>query len=732
MQQIVCLTTYPPRECGIATFSNDLIKAIENRFDDSFAIRVCALETPAERHIYNDTVQYTLDTTDAADYARMAAAVNADDAVSMVLIEHEFGLFAAQEEAFLQMVETLAKPVVIVFHTVLAHPEEAAKAYLRKVIAACSAVIVMTQTSAQILLNDYQAEADKISIIPHGTHLVSHLDKKKLKDKYNVSGRLVLTTFGLLSSGKSIETTLDALPAIISEHPTALFLIIGKTHPTVLKTNGEAYRDMLKAKVAALGLTDAVRFVNLYLDLPVLLEYLQLTDIYLFTSADPNQAVSGTFVYALSCGCPIVATPIPHALELLKDNSGMIFNFKDSAQLAAATNRLLGSEKLRSRMRIAGLQKTAATAWENSAISHALLFNRQTQNAAPLVYALPPVNTAHIRRMSRGFAMIQFSRGNRPDIRTGYTLDDNARALMALCMAARGLNPLPENVSYEEYIKKYLHFIRFCQQPDGTFLNYVNKDLQFTAQNQQTGLEDSNGRAVMALGYFISLAGKFPDIWTTDAIRMFDLALVHLDTMQSPRCIAFVLKGLCDYFKTCPSPEISALISRLADKLVGCYRQNTENEWRWFESYLTYDNSVLPESLLYAATVCGNAGYKAVAEESFRFLLEQTFANGQIKVISNQGWRQKEHEGHHFGEQPVDVAGTVIALSTFYKIFKTPDYLVKQRIAFDWFSGNNHLHQIIYNPATGGCYDGLEENNINLNQGAESTACYLMARQAMG
>ncbi|GHT52204.1 hypothetical protein FACS189440_21830 [Bacteroidia bacterium] len=481
---------------------------------------------------------------------------------------------------------------------------------------------------------------------------------------------------------------------------------------------------MLQAKVAELELTDSVRFVNLYLDLPILLEYLQLTDIYLFTSSDPNQAVSGTFVYALSCGCPIIATPIPHALELLKDNSGIIFDFKNSVQLAHATNRLLSNENLRSKMRIAGLQKTASTAWENSAIAHALLFQETTGKTEPPVYSLPPVNVEHIKRMSHNFAMIQFSKGNRPDIKTGYTLDDNARALMALCKVYAEM----KDVSCEKYIKSYLNFIRYCFQPDGSFLNYVHKDIVFTAQNQEVGLEDSNGRAICALGYFISYAGKFPDIWTSEAIHIFKQSFPMITRMQSPRSIAFVLKGLCYYFHKFPEPDISSLISLLADKLVYYYRQNNKDGWSWFEAYLTYDNSILPESLLYAYLATGNTGYKDVAKESFDFLLEKLFTEDRIKVISNQGWLQKEKECRKFGEQPVDVAGTVIALKTFYKVFKEEEYRIKQKIAFDWFLGNNHLHQIIYNPATGGCYDGLEENNINLNQGAESTVSYLMAR----
>ncbi|MEA4886283.1 D-inositol-3-phosphate glycosyltransferase [bioreactor metagenome] len=724
MTEIICITTYPPRECGIATFSDDLIHAIETKFACSFTIKVCALASSSEQHIYNDQVKYILDTSKANEYNNIADRINEDSEVKMVLIQHEFGLYAEHKEAFLAFVHCIKKPVLIVFHTVLPHPPLTQKKYLIRLIDGCSAVIVMTQTSAGILEGDYGIEKEKINIIPHGTHLVSHKDKKKLKAKYNVTGRRILSTFGLLSPGKSIETTLEALPAIIKKNPNVLFLIIGKTHPTIIKQVGETYRNMLQNKIIELGITHSVRFVNLYLELPILLEYLQLTDVYLFTSDDPNQAVSGTFVYALSCGCPIIATPIPHALELLKDNSGLIFDFNNSTQLAEATNRLLGNEKLRSKMRIAGLQKTAATAWENTAIAYAHLFNKVLEKEQSLIYSLPPISIAHIKRMSRSFGMIQFSKGNRPDIKTGYTLDDNVRALMALChVYVKTKDP-----SCEKYIKKYLTFIRYCQQPDGSFLNYVDKQLAFTTQNAEINLEDSNARAIYALGYFISLRGKFPDVWTEDATEIIEQTFDMIMKMKSPRSIAYIIKGLYHFEQAYPSKEVREMTMHLADQLVHYYHQNAENNWHWFEAYLTYDNSIIPESLLYAYQVIKNETYKETARESFHFLLHHIFTKEQIKVVSNQGWFQKEGNRNCYGEQPIEIAGTVMALSTFYSVFGEEQYLIKQQIAFSWFLGNNHLRQIIYNPATGGCYDGLEEHNINLNQGAESTVCYLLAR----
>lgn len=729
MRKIVCITTYPPRECGIATFAQDLIRAIQSKFGNSYSIRICAVESGTEKYAYTrkQAVEYVLNTSDASAFATLTKQLNEDSEVEIVLVQHEFGLYMEQEEAFLEMLEQLSKPVILTFHTVLSQPSLDMYGSVRRMIVACKYLVVMTQNSRRILLRVYHADDGKIEVIPHGTHLVSFKDKNMLKSFYKLSGRRVLSTFGLLSPGKSIETTLGALPDIVKENPSVIFLIIGKTHPGVLKVEGEKYRNLLKEKIKDLHLEEHVLFINQYLELPVLLEYLQLTDVYLFTSSDPNQAVSGTFVYAISCGCPIIATPIPHALELLSDDAGIIFDFKDSVQLAIAANRLLADESLRTEMKLVGLQKTAATAWENVAIAYTLLFQRTGEPEEELIYSLPPVNTSHIRRMSRQWGIIQFAKGNRPDSSTGYTLDDTARALIAMCqVVATGKGKVKER-----YVRTYLNFIRYCQQPDGSFLNYVDQDGLFTSQNQEVRLDDSNGRAICALGYFISCSAHFPALWKEEAMAVFERTFQQFSRIESPRSMAFMLEGLYYYTRVCPSAQADAYIGLLANKLVQCYRRTAGGEWLWFETYLTYDNGILPESMLLAYQAIGREEYKQIAWEAFEFLLKKLFVGNRLQVISNQGWMHKGEEHHGFGEQPVDVAGTVIALGAFYQVFKEEKYLRMQTDAFNWFLGNNHLHQIIYNPTTGGCYDGLEENNINLNQGAESTVCYLMARLAL-
>ena len=374
--EILFVTSYPPRECGIATYSQDLIKVLKQNFSKSFEVKVCALEAGKSDFNYPDEVKYTLDTSREAGFRNIAASINRDETIKLVLVQHEFGFFHTQESAFLRFLNEISKPVVVVFHTVLPNPGEQLKTLTRNIANACSSLVVMTNNSAKLLVNEYDVPEEKIAVIAHGTHMVSHVSKAMLKNKYGLKGRKVLSTFGLLGPGKSIETTINALTSIVKAFPEVMFLVIGKTHPELVKAEGENYRQMLESLVIEHKLTDHVKFVNSYVSLPVLLEYLQLTDIYLFSTNDPNQAVSGTFAYAMSCGCPIISTPIPHAIEMLTSDTGLIFDFRNSEQLADKVISLLNNEPMRRRMSKNALRKIASTSWDNSAIAHAGLFKK--------------------------------------------------------------------------------------------------------------------------------------------------------------------------------------------------------------------------------------------------------------------------------------------------------------------------------------------------------------------
>jgi glycosyltransferase involved in cell wall biosynthesis len=725
---ILVISSYPPRECGIATYTQDLVKAINTAFGDSTKINICALEDGISDFSYPDEVKYILNTEIEEDYKTTLRAINSDSGISSIIIQHEFGFFNKMETAFFNFVLELKKPVIIAFHTVLPNPEDLMKSKIQSISKICEKTIVMTNNAKNILVNDYDISPDKISVIAHGTHLVSMISGELLKQKYGLSGKIVLSTFGLLSSGKSIETTIDALPEIVKKRPDVMFLIIGKTHPNVVKNEGEKYRQYLEQKVKDYSLEKNVTFINNYLSTAVLLEYLQLTDIYLFTTNDRNQAVSGTFAYAMSCACPIISTPIPHAKEFLTNETGIIFDFGNSKQLTKSVLKLLNDDSLRKTLSTNALQKIVPTSWNNSAVAHVKLIDRNAVREIKLKYNLPEVNLCHIKKMTTEKGLIQFSKINQPDIESGYTLDDNARALVAICMYFKQT----QDITLIPYIRKYLAFMGFCQQDSGKMYNYVDKNEAYTNQNTDVNLDDSNGRAVWALGYLISLTDILPYKIILDAERILKMLLVNTTDIYSTRAMAFAIKGLYYYKNESNNSDIVPIVKTLSNRLVQMLKHESTEKWTWFEGYLTYANSILPEAMLYAWLMMNEKKYLDAANTSLEFLLDHTFNNEWIEVISNRNWLTRGEKNIHVGEQPIDVSYTIMTLSMFYNVFHETRYKDKMETAFSWFLGNNRLHQIVYNPCTGGCFDGLEENNVNLNQGAESTLSYLMARLTVG
>lgn len=720
--EILFVSSFPPRECGIATYTQDLVKALEIQFMDSFSPVICALESDHETYTYSEKPKFVFTTDKRNSYTKTSFNINKDPQIKLVVFQHEFGFYASHEEAFIEMIEKIEKPIVFVFHTVLPTPNGVLKSQVQNIAAIASAVVVMTNNAATILKSEYEIDPSKITVIPHGTHLAPSIDRKKLKKQYLLSNRKILSTFGLLGPSKNIETTLQALPEIIKHHPDILFIILGKTHPSILKNQGEEYRYMLQEKVKELNVENNVKFINEYLLLTTLLNYLQLTDIYLFTSKDRNQAVSGTFSYAISSGCPIISTPIPHAKEVLKANNGVIIDFESPKQLSEAVIALMNNDRLRAKISLNSFHEMAVTAWQNSAIAHAVLFNKMYPHYFPLDYAVPVIHLDHIKRMTTDFGIIQFAKMSHPDFHSGYTLDDNARALIALCKHYE----LFQNESDLEYIDMYLRFIKYCLQSTGRFLNYVNEKKEFTQQNYTENLEDSNGRAIWALGYVSSLKNILPLYLSTAAEILLQKTLPHVEEIHSTRAMAFVIKGL--HYQN--NHDNKKIIEALADRIMKMYLHEKTDQWQWYENYLTYGNSLLPEAMLLAYLSTKIEGYKKIAEESFEFLLSKTFVDGRIKVISNNGWHYKDIKNTPKigGEQPIDVAYTVMALELFYEVLKKEKYKEMAKVAFQWFLGNNHLSQIVYNPITGGCYDGVEEHNVNLNQGAESTLSYFLAR----
>ncbi|MCV9927258.1 glycosyltransferase [Flavobacterium sp. LS1R49] len=723
--KIVFLSTFPPTQCGIATYTEDSINAINKIYGKSITCEICEL---TDNRDIDKRTAYILHSKIKEEYKKIALEINKDDAVKLIHIQHEFGLFGGEYGNYLiDFLNANKKPVTYTFHSVIPNPNENLKNFVKLLISYSSLIFVMTNQSKKILVEDYEIEPKNIVCIHHGTHIVEYENTSKAKQKFNFEDRIILSTFGLLGEGKNIETGLKALPKIVEQFPNALYLIIGKTHPNNIINNVDEYRNHLESLVEDLGLKQNVLFVNQYLEVKELLNYLKATDVYLFTSKDPNQAVSGTFSYAMSCSCPIVATKIPHTLEVLSSDTGILVDIKNSEQFANATIKLLSNPELRESMALNAFEKTRKTSWENVAIQHMITYQKITSKPMEVKFTYPPIKMDHQKNMTTSLGMIQFSKISEPDITSGYTLDDNARALISMCLHYQ----LKEDINDIYYINTYLNFIERCQQPKGNFINYVDEFNNVDPKNDTVNLEDSNARAIWSLGMLVSLKSTIPSSSVNKAVACILKALDWTETVTSPRSIGFITKGLFLFNSVEPNNRVIEIIDKLARRLSLNYDAHATKNWNWFENYLTYANSILPESMLYAHLATNRLIYKKIAIETFDFLLSKMFINGKIKVISNKGWHHKGAIPHQYGEQPIDVSYTMQTLELFYENFNDPLYKKLMKTAFNWFLGQNHLNQIMYDPITGGCYDGLEKENVNLNQGAESTICYLTARLLM-
>jgi uncharacterized protein YyaL (SSP411 family) len=266
------------------------------------------------------------------------------------------------------------------------------------------------------------------------------------------------------------------------------------------------------------------------------------------------------------------------------------------------------------------------------------------------------------------------------------------------------------------------------QQANGRFYNYLDADKKICTQNHVENLDDANGRAIWALGTMMALHHLFNPSYFQIIQRMLRKSIDALEHMYSPRAIAFSIKGLVKYNEVFKDAQINEVLQKLASRLAASYRLHHTAAHPWFETKITYGNAVLPEALLLVAQIDGNRNFQQIAMKSFHYLCDLHFENNHFTVISNQTWYEPGMQIATTGEQPIDVAYTILALSTFYELTGNNHYLLQMKKAFDWYLGKNQLSQIVYNPVSGGCLDGIEANEVNINQGAEATTTYLMAR----
>lgn len=695
---IVFVGTYPPRECGIATFTQDLLNSSKSILNGGIECKVAAMNvSPLDKHVYPVEVGWEIDQNNKKQHIDLAKKLNSDDRCIGLIVEHEYGIYGGEwGENILYLIERCKKPIVATFHTALPTPDEKMFEVTQKIIQHVKAIVVLTESSKKVLEKLYLESVGKIQVIPHGIHPTKFTTTANSKKKLKLGDFKILSTFGLLSRSKGIEYVIKALPAVVKKHPKVRYLILGKTHPVVRRKEGESYRMELTKLVTKLNLKNHVKFYDQYLHIKELLEFLKATDIYISTSINTDQAVSGTLSYALGTGRATVSTEFAQAKEIISKEVGRLVPIKDSVAMSEALNEIMMDDKELLLMNKRAYEMTRPMLWDNVALRCIKLL---TQNV------IPPLNLKHLIKMTDKFGLFQFADKEKPSPDFGYTIDDNARALI-----------ISNKLKINKLTEIYLEYIKKSQKENGGFVNYIGyKDKRPTLQNETEDLTDANARTLWAL------AEVMAD--NKNAKTIFENNWKNFDAREHKRAKAIMIKTLLLAIKQYPKHknEMEEVVQKYADELTMAY------DGKWFEKGLKYNNGVMPESLYLAGKYFQNERYTNVAEKSLGYLIENTFNNDAYHPTGNQTWLNKDGEGGDYDQQPEDPASMILALKTAYEITGCEKYKNLARICFSWFLGNNSKNVPIYNFETGGCYDGLTIKGVNKNQGAESLLSYLIS-----
>ncbi len=719
---ILYVATFPPRECGIATFTKDLIIAMDKKFSPKIKSKILVMNNSGT-NIYknNEDVLFDIAETDISAYKKAAERVNEIDAIKLINIQHEFGIFGGEYGNYLiKFLDIVKKPIIISFHTVIPNPEDKLKKIVRQLAKKSFCLVVMTKSGIDILRKDYNIKT-KIFVIPHGTPTASFDGSMKEKSAIGISDKIVLSSFGLINPGKGYEYVIESLSEVVKKYPTILYLIIGETHPVVRKNEGEKYRTFLEGKVKEYCLENHVKFYNRYMKLEEIVKFLLATDIYISSSLDPNQIVSGTLAYAVACGRAIISTPFLYAKDIIAPERGLLVKFRDPNSYTNALIKILSNPLLKEEMERNNYSFSRCMIWPNVAISTYNIFKRVIPDFEKCEMSYPEIKFDHIKNLTDDFGIIQFANYAKPDKSSGYTLDDNARALLVSTLYYK----LFKDNTILKLMRIYLNFIKYVQTNENKLYNFVNYNKVI---NLEDWSEDAHGRAMMALGHLIATT-NIPMELRVEAELIFENAKKAVDKIRSPRAISFILIGL--YFYNVIKNSEVIIIKKLADYLAQLYKDCNSEKWNWFENYLTYSNSKLPEALFFCYKTTKNNKYLIIAKESLDFLISILFKDGKFAPIGQNGWYHKNGHNASHDQQPVDAASMVQTLIVAYDTTKENRYMKLAIEAFNWFLGKNSLNQEVYNNLTGGCHDGIGEYSLNMNQGAESSISYLLARLSL-
>ena len=731
IKRVALAADYLPRQCGIATFTYDLRAGLTAAYPQTDFV-VAAVNDTDEGYSYPDEVQFEWSEPDLDSYRRAADFINFSNS-DVVSLQHEFGIYGGRAGSHvLSLIRDLRLPVVTTLHTILTDPTTSQRQVMAELTGESARLVVMSKKGREILGDVYGVPANKIDLIPHGIHDMPFVDPNFYKDHFGVEGRPMALTFGLLSRNKGIEHVLEAMPAVVGEFPDFVYIVVGATHPAVIREEGESYRRSLERTARDLDLEHNVIFYNRFVELEELKEFIGASDIYITPYLTESQITSGTLAYCFGAGKAVVSTPYWHAAELLANDRGIIVPFEDPGATSEAILGLLRDEKRRHGMRKQAYLMSRSMVWAEvaqrymesfeaakrsrvDAVSHRL--EPWTLEERPL--ELPRIRLDYLKRLTDATGLLQHASYSVARFDEGYATDDNARALL--------LTVLLDEAGYgdddvRQMASVYAAFLQYAFDERG-FRAVLGYDRAWRTARS----DDAIGRVLRAVGACVGRS-----TWTNLqawAVALFDRSLPSVLDTSSPRAWASAIIGLNDYLtRLGGARQVNRVLADLTGRLVKLFEDNASAEWPWFEDIVTYDNAVLPHALIVAGHRSGDTDVLEAGLRSLRWLASvQTADAGRFRPIGTEGFYPRGSEPARFDQQPLEAQAMTSACLAAYRITGDNAWFDEAQRAFEWFLGGNDLGTEVYDANSGGCHDGLHEDRINLNQGAESTLAFLQA-----
>jgi len=729
-----------PRLCGIATFTHDLCEAVAIAAPASQCF-AGAVNDRIEVYDYPSRVRFELDEKDVDSYRRAADFLNFNNA-DVLCVQHEFGIYGGSAGShLLALLKEVRMPVVTTLHTVLREPNAARQKVMEELLRRSDRLVVMARKGAEILRETYGVPDTKVDIIPHGIPDMPFIDSSFYKAQFGVEGRTVLLTFGLIGPGKGIEYAIEALPEIMKRHPNVVYLVLGATHPHLVAREGESYRLGLERLAEDRGVREHVIFYNRFVSLDDLKEFIGATDIYVTPYLNEAQITSGTLAYVFGAGKAVVSTPYWHAQELLADGRGILVPFRDPHAIAEGVRAFLDDPARLQETREKAYQIGREMIWPAVAQRYIESFQRARteRRAAPRSafagwtlasrpYNLPPLRLDHIVRMSDGTGIIQHATFNVPNFNEGYCTDDNARAFI-LCNLLDELGGRRPSENLDRLATSYLAFLSAAMNREtGRFRNFMSHGRQWL---EDSGSEDSHARALWAAG---TGAGRSRNEGHRKlSAHLFERGLSMVESFSSPRAWAFALLGIHEYLRPLPGHSIAkALREVLTLKLIGLWKNCATENWPWFESSATYENARLCQALLLSGQWMPHAEALKIGLESLGWLASvQKTQAGHFRPIGSNGFYERDGAHAYFDQQPVEAQAMISACLEAFRATQDGSWSREAKRAFEWFLGRNDLGLPLYDSSSGGCSDGLHQDRVNENQGAESTLAFHLSLAEM-